>query len=544
MRKLKKLISFPLILSLLLTACGGAGSAPAQTTGQDAAAQAAAGEAGAGEAGAGESEEVFKPAIPDEPYEAVDYSLYPSPEGGYVGDVMPYVTDEGELELYYLYDTDVNGQGYHPIYKYSTQDLSGYEDHGMVLDYGKMSDPDPALGTGSVMQDPSGLYHLFYTGHNDTGNGGKGKECVMHATSTDRENWEKDENVLFFAPEGYSKDDFRDPEVFWVDKDQCYWLLIAANENTLGGVVLKYTSRDLKNWEFIGPIFAPLKQYMCECPDLFQIGDYWYITYSWDCVTYYAMSDSIDGPFVAPRDNILDGKGMTEGNGFIFYAGKTAEIDGITYLCGWLGRAGVSSDSGIYQWAGNVMNHQLVQHEDGTLGVKAPELYENFFTADKPFKAEMAIGEGKISGNNISLSAEKGSYSVADMGTRPASMTLECDVTIDEDGCAGFAFGGSEKDSTYTALCLDAKQNLLHYEGYEIADLDTMEPQALTKFDFSQGGVHHVKLVCENEIVVLYVDDIKALSSRITHSIDGAHIGVFSNGCGASFENITMKLSE
>ena len=544
MRKLKKLISFPLILSLLLTACGGAGSAPAQTTGQDAAAQAAAGEAGAGEAGAGESEEVFKPAIPDEPYEAVDYSLYPSPEGGYVGDVMPYVTDEGELELYYLYDTDVNGQGYHPIYKYSTQDLSGYEDHGMVLDYGKMSDPDPALGTGSVMQDPSGLYHLFYTGHNDTGNGGKGKECVMHATSTDRENWEKDENVLFFAPEGYSKDDFRDPEVFWVDKDQCYWLLIAANENTLGGVVLKYTSRDLKNWEFIGPIFAPLKQYMCECPDLFQIGDYWYITYSWDCVTYYAMSDSIDGPFVAPRDNILDGKGMTDGNGFIFYAGKTAEIDGITYLCGWLGRAGVSSDSGIYQWAGNVMNHQLVQHEDGTLGVKAPELYENFFTADKPFKAEMAIGEGKISGNNISLSAEKGSYSVADMGTRPASMTLECDVTIDEDGCAGFAFGGSEKDSTYTALCLDAKQNLLHYEGYEIADLDTMEPQALTKFDFSQGGVHHVKLVCENEIVVLYVDDIKALSSRITHSIDGAHIGVFSNGCGASFENITMKLSE
>ena len=173
MRKHKNLLSFLLIMSMLLTACGGAGTAPAQA-GQDAAAEAAA-----GEAGTEESEEVFKPVIPDEPYAAVEYSLYPSPEGGYVGDVMPYVTDDGELELYYLYDTDINGQGYHPIYKYSTQDLSGFEDHGMVLDYGKMSDPDPALGTGSVMQDPSGLYHLFYTGHNDTGNGGKGKECVM-----------------------------------------------------------------------------------------------------------------------------------------------------------------------------------------------------------------------------------------------------------------------------------------------------------------------------------------------------------------------------
>ena len=111
------------------------------------------------------------------------------------------------------------------------------------------------------------------------------------------------------------------------------------------------------------------------------------------------------------------------------------------------------------------MNHELVQHEDGTLGVKAPEVYESFFTVDKPFKAEMAVGEGKISGNNITLTAEKDSYSVADMGTRPASMTLECDVTIDEDGCAGFAFGGSEKDATYTALCLDARQNLLHYDG-------------------------------------------------------------------------------
>ena len=532
MRKQMNMISFLLIMSLLITACGGGGSVSAQTD------QAAA------EADSGESEEVFTPAIPDESYEAVDYNLYPSPEGGYVGDVMPFVTDEGELELYYLYDTDVNGQGYHPIYKYSTQDLSGFEDHGMMLSYGLMSDPDPAIGTGSVMQDSSGLYHLFYTGHNDTGNGGNGRECVMHAVSTDRENWVKDEDVLFFAPEGYSKDDFRDPEVFWVDEEQCYWLLIAANENTMGGVVLKYTSPDLKSWKLIGPIFAPLNLYMCECPDLFRIEDKWYLTYSWDCVTYYAVSDSIDGPFVAPKDNILDGKGMIGGNGFVFYAAKTAEIDGNTYLCGWIGRAGLSSDSGIYQWAGNVMIHQLVQHEDGTLGVKAPEPYESYFTVDKPFKAEMATGEGKISGNSIFLSSEAGAYSVADMGTRPASMTLECDVTIDEDGCAGFAFGGSEKDAAYTALCLDAGQNLLHYEGYEISDLDTMDPQALTKFDFSSGGVHHVKLVCENEIVVLYVDDVKALSSRITHSIDGAHIGVFSNGCGASFENITMKLSE
>ena len=480
-------------------------------------------------------------SLPDEAYEPVAYELFPIPEGGYVGDVMPFVTDDGQLELYYLYDTDHNGQGYHPVYKYSTTDLSGYEDHGKVLDFGMMSDPDPAIGTGSVMQDQNGLYHLFYTGHNDTGNSGQGKECVMHATSTDRENWEKHPEDTFFAPEGFSRDDFRDPEVFWVERDQCYWLLIAARSEALNGVVAKYTSEDLSHWEFQGPFFAPGDEYMCECPDLFRLGDTWYLTYSWDCVTHYAIGQSMDGPFTVPEDNILDGQGVFSGNGFVFYAAKTAERNGVTYLCGWIGRAGLSGDSGAYQWAGSVLNHQLVQHEDGTLGVKAPDILDTYFTADKEFRAVKKEGKVSIKDNRITRSGTADSYALADMGTRSPTMILECDVTLDPDGCAGFAFGGSAADESWTALCLDAARDQLHYEGTEIQDLDRFDPGAFTRFDFADGATHHVTLVCENEIVVCYIDNVKALSSRISHSIDGAHIGVFAD-CGASFSNITVRL--
>ena len=114
-------------------------------------------------------------------------------------------------------------------------------------------------------------------------------------------------------------------------------------------------------------------------------------------------------------------------------------------------------------------------------------------------------------------------------------------MTLDNDGRAGFAFGGIESDETYTALCLDADRGQLHYEGLEITGLETFDPVALTRFDFTKKDVHHVKLVCENEIVVLYIDDQKALSSRITHSTGGAHIAVFADGCNASFSNIMMK---
>ena len=475
-------------------------------------------------------------SLPDEPYEASPYHLYPAPENAYVGDTMPYVTDDNELELYYLYDTDHNGQGYHPVWKYSTKNLYEYQDHGMVLNFGLMSDPDPAIGTGSVLKDQEGLYHLFYTGHNDTGNGGKGKECVMHAVSTDRENWTKLPEDTFFSEDNYSKDDFRDPEVFWSEEDGCYWMLIAARENTLGGVVAKYTSADLKNWEFQGPIYSPRQQYMLECPDLFKIGNKYYLTYSWDCVTYYAVSDSMNGPFTAPEDNVLDG------SGFIFYAAKTAELNGTRYLCGWLGRAGLTEDSGIYQWAGNVLNHQLVQKEDGTLGVKAPDTFSEYFIADKPFKAVKKLGNAKVKNNTVTVTATDKEYAIADMGTRPVSLMLECDVRMSADSRVSFAFGGSQNDPVYTALCLDASRNLLHYEGYELEDLARFDPAVYTRFDFDKSENHHVTLVCENEIVILYIDDTKAFSSRIRHSTNGAHICLFAESGNAEFSNITIKV--
>ena len=188
------------------------------------------------------------------------------------------------------------------------------------------------------------------------------------------------------------------------------------------------------------------------------------------------------------------------------------------------------------------MVHEIVRHEDGKLGLKAPEPLDEYFTVDKPVNAAALKGDVEISGNSITLSSQPGDYALADMGTRPATMTLECDVKMEMDGRVGFAFGGSAADETWTALCLDAKQNLLHYEGLEIEDLGSYDAQALTKFDFNRTDTHHVKLVCENEIVVMYVDDVKALGSRISHSINGAHIGVFTDGCGATFSNIEMKL--
>ena len=473
----------------------------------------------------------------DETYQSVLCQLYPTSEGAWVGDVMPLV-DDGKLELYYLYDTDHNGQAYHPIYRFTTGNLYEYQDDGEVIPCGNFGDPDLALGTGSVLLGQDGMYHCFYTGHND-GNGspfGPGKECVMHAISSDKVNWTKLLEDTFYAPENYSTDDFRDPEVFWNEDEQCYWMLVAAHENTLGGVVVKYTSTDLSNWTFCGPIFAPQNQYMLECPDLFEMGDRWYLTYSWDCTTYYAVGDSMNGPFTVPEDNTLDG------NNFVFYAPKTAELNGQRYLCGWIGRNFQEQDVGMYQWAGSLLIHQLEQLEDGSLGICAPETLENYFTQSQPIQAVGTAGSVSEKDGAYQLKGTK-EPAVIDLDMRKPTFTLTCDVTVDGSGCAGFAFGQPDQDySSYSGLALDTAHGCLRYEGAALTDLNSTDPMVYTKFDFEPGVTHHLKMVAENEIVILYIDGEKALSSRIYNSIDGAHMGIFAAGADAVFENLSLSV--
>ncbi|WP_406033109.1 family 43 glycosylhydrolase [Treponema saccharophilum] len=473
-------------------------------------------------------------------YTAVDYALYPTPDDAFVADVMP-IENEGKLELYYLYETDHNIQAYHPIHKFSTENFYQYEDLGLAVPCGTAKEPDVAIGTGSVFKAQDGLFHCFYTGHNDSfAAQGKPKECVLHAVSKDGISWEKKFGEVLYAPEGYSNSDFRDPQVFWNEDDKCYWMLVATREEANGGIVAKFTSTDLTNWTFKGPLYAPHKQYMLECPDLFKMGDKYYLFFSWDCVTYYAVGKTMNGPFTAPKDNVLDG------TNFIFYAAKTAELKGKRYLCGWLGRSEDKGyDTGKYRWAGNMLIHQLVQHEDGSLGVKMPETIAEHFPESKEISAGASDGTVEKNGASFKLRAKKGEKAAVDLGERAATMLLECDVTIGKDGIAGFAFGNPQKNfKNWYALALDAKRNCIHYEGYKIGGFESIvssDPLAQTRFSFKPGEKHHVTVVAENEIFIVYIDDAKVLSSRIYNSVNGAHMALYTTEADATFENISIK---
>ena len=471
-------------------------------------------------------------------YQAVPNRLFPTSHDAWVGDVMP-MSDGKELKLYYLYDTDHNGPLYHPIWLFTTDNLYEYNDMGLAVNYGPDLDaPDSAIGTGCVMQDREGKYHCFYTGHNDTApSKGMDKECVMHAVSDDGLSWTKVPEDTFYAPDHYSTDDFRDPQVFWNEEAGCYWLIIAARDDKLGGIVARYRSDDLKNWELMDPLYAPNRQYMLECPDLFKMGEKYFLLYSWDCVTYYAVSDSINGPFVQAEDPVL------ASDGFSFYAAKTAELNGIRYLCGWIGRKFEHTDAGAYSWAGTMMNHELVLLEEGKLGVREPHTYSDYFTQDKPITAVDTLGNAEITDAGFRVSSEdKKTVSLVNFGQREPVFMLETDVTFTREGFLGFCFGKERDYNKYSGMVVDSKYDSLHFEGSVLSRMAYVDPLVKTHYDLEPGKTYHLKLVMENEIATLYIDNAKVLCVRVYKAMDGGDIGIFAVNTDAEFTNMTLRI--
>ena len=474
----------------------------------------------------------------EEIYQAVPGRLFPTSANAWVGDVMP-MGDGDELKLYYLYDTDHNGPLYHPIHLFTTTNFYEYRDEGLAVKCGPDLDaPDSAIGTGSVLKAREGLYHCFYTGHNDTApDKGRDKECVMHAVSEDGLSWKKVPEDTFYAPEQYSGDDFRDPFVFWNEEAECYWLLIATRDDKLGGIVARYRSDDLSTWTLMEPLYAPGRQYMLECPDLFKMGEKYYLFYSWDCVTYYAVADSIDGPFVQADDPVL------ASTGFSYYAAKTAELNGSRYLCGWIGRKQEPKDAGAYDWAGTMMIHELVLKDDGTLGIREPHTLAEYFTEEKAVAAVDLSGDCQVTEHGFRLTAEtKKDLSVVNLGMRQPVFQLECTVRFTDEGYAGFCFGQGDNYGNYVGLVIDAKNNALHYEGSILSRMAFVDPLIKTDIEIQPGIDYHIRMIMENEICTVYIDQAKVLCTRVYKAMDGGNLGLFAVKTGVEFRDISLMV--
>ena len=451
-------------------------------------------------------------------------NIFYKPKDGWVGDTIPFAHD-GKFYIYYLHDerkgNTQDEYGYRTSWNLLiTEDGVNIKDCKVVLPVGEYDDADYACYTGSVIEGNDGQFHMFYTAQNNYNpkyhRDGKPLQYVAHAISTDLINWEKLPELTFGADESiYEPFDWRDPFVFYNEDEKCFDMLLAARlrgaSEKNGGCVGLCRSYDLIHWEAKEPFYNPGSYMTHECPDLFKLGNKWYLVYSTfseKFVTHYRMSDKLSGPWTSPIEDTFDGRA--------FYAAKTAQVGDKRMAFAWVPTKRGESDFGQYEWGGNFIAHEIDQTTDNKLTVKPADGLINMFNKE-------AVNE-KI--NKVEIENFEGEKSYVINGMKETCM-IEAVIEFSE-GVRSFGIG-LRQDSAL------ANGYYLRFEPFYNRIVADMWPRRISgvnqwyvdgdkpfmielerPFDYKslKDNKVHIRVVADGSIICLYVNNTTALTMR------------------------------
>lgn len=478
--------------------------------------------------------------------DAAMQDTYYKPTVGYVGDPMPFFDPvAGDFKVLYLQDFRPNPEGtYHPIWGVSTKDAAHYTSLGELVSCGTLKSQDAAIGTGSTIYDEaSKLYYTFYTGNKYKPTGDESAQAVMVATSPDFKTWTKDRTFLLKGQDfGYDKNDFRDPFVFKGD-DGKFHMLISTKKGGKGSLA-EFVSDDLKNWTDNGVFMTMMWDRFYECPDLFKMGDYWYLVYSEihhavRRVQYFkgrtldelkACTANDVARWPDAHEGFLDSRGL--------YAGKTASDGTNRYLWGWCPtRSGkdntaVGASPAEPEWAGNLVCYKLIQHEDGTLTLGEVEAISNKYNKVCEVEVKdqngMSVVERKDAEGNLIrdekgevikdtiLSGDNAYMLLSRLGSHnKISFTVTTSNEWDKFGIS--MVRGSDSKKYYTMVVNPENENnrKVNFEEQGVEGKGFIAGIDGYVFARPADNVYNITIYTDNSICVMYINDVCSYTNRI-----------------------------
>lgn len=478
--------------------------------------------------------------------DAAMQDTYYKPTVGYVGDPMPFFDPvAGDFKVLYLQDFRPNPEGtYHPIWGVSTKDAAHYTSLGELVSCGTKKSQDAAIGTGSTIYDEaSKLYYTFYTGNKYLPTGDESAQAVMVATSPDFKTWTKDRTFLLKGQDfGYDKNDFRDPFVFKGD-DGKFHMLVSTKKSGKGSLA-EFVSDDLKNWTDNGVFMTMMWDRFYECPDLFKMGDYWYLVYSEihhavRRVQYFkgrtldelkACTANDVARWPDAHEGFLDSRGL--------YAGKTASDGTNRYLWGWCPtRSGkdntaVGASPAEPEWAGNLVCYKLIQHEDGTLTLGEVEAISNKYNKVCEVEVKdqngMSVVERKDAEGNLIrdekgevikdtiLSGDNAYMLLSRLGNHnKISFTVTTSNEWDKFGIS--MVRGSDSKKYYTMVVNPENENnrKVNFEEQGVEGKGFIAGIDGYVFARPADNVYNVTIYTDNSICVMYINDVCSYTNRI-----------------------------
>lgn len=477
--------------------------------------------------------------------------LFFQPEEAWVGDLIPYYED-GVYYAFYLHDPRCFKDEYaeettwHLV---TTTDFKEIRYCGEAIARGADDRPNKNAYTGSVIKDRNNVYHVFYTAFNaDIKINGKSVQSVMKATGTDLYHLKTDENWIFTADdEKYESFDWRDPFVFYDEREDCYKMLLAAREKGCGelrgGCIALCRSKDLEHWSYEEPFYRPERYVTMECPELFQMGDWYYLgfsTFNDRFSTHYRKSRNPDGPWEIPEDDVYD----TRAN----YAIKTAGHGEERYAFGWIASKKGNCDEGAWEWGGTMNFQKLLQNrENGELYVVPTEGADTYFdkTAEKGNASFYHAVQQKETLSK-EAQAELGAvlYDIPEDG-------FELEVSLSHSGCQEFGLAlhvDGEMEKGYF-LRFFPKMNMVAWDrwprrtqpGMYQWQIDGDIPYQIESQRYlPKSASYHIRLLKEDSICSVYINERIVLSTRL-YDHRGQKAGVYTTQDDLIIEDLHFK---
>jgi beta-fructofuranosidase len=429
-------------------------------------------------------------------------------------------------------DKAAHGEGT-PWFHLATRDFVHFTDYGEALARGTPDEQDLYVFTGCVYEH-DGLFHIFYTGHNPHLRArGQPEQALMHATSPDLLTWTKDpaNPILFADSNRFEPHDWRDPFVFWNAEAEQFWLLLAARTkqgpSNRRGCTAVAVSPDLVRWRSAEPLWSPHLYFTHECPDLFRMGDWWYLVYSTFTerhITHYRMSRSLSGPWLAPSNDAFDGRA--------FYAAKTASDGRRRFAFGWDPSRTDETDTGSWNWGGHLVVHEVVQQADGSLTVKMPTEVAEQFALPVSVRPEPRLGQWRIDDRCLEGTADD-SFAWCRLASLPRAARLETTITFSTHtrGC-GVILRADETLDAYYQVRLEPGRNRVVFDRWPRPG---DEPFMLERpVGLAPSQAVQVRVLVEDSTIVIYVNDEVALTTR-GYDHKGGACGLFVSEGSAEF---------
>jgi beta-fructofuranosidase len=440
------------------------------------------------------------------------YQIFYKQANDITGDPMPYYNEQ-EKTFYSFFLSTVSGKSGVCVAK--TSNYASFGSLTNCIATGTYDTWDTGIGTGSCIKNGS-QYAFFYTGFVDR----TPSSVVLKAVSSDMQTWTKVPSFRIESPNGYERNEFRDPCVYFDDTRNKFVMLVGGRKSGKA-VIVRYQSDDLTAWEQIEDIevvSSNPQQFqlesdteITECPDIFKMGNKWYLVFSRinrdvHRKTFYRVADNPNGPWRICGDRAQNQHHETF-DGLYLYAGKTASDGTKRYLSGWASMGQERQPSnGELTWGGCLVTHEIVQQPDGKLYPKIPDGVDAKFSKSVDYKDLKRAGNVSGSGDNFILSSGK---VVFNRNTSSVKIEMAIDASQASKNF-GIAFGAYENQQDTYDIKFDLTASAMYlYKGNKELNF--------TPLIVPQNKVFDVKIILEKSLCAMYINDNVAFTNRISN---------------------------